>query len=388
MSTVTLTPTPYQTFLDGSGNPLNGGKVQTYLAGTTTPVVTYSDAVMTPNANPVVLDSAGRATIFLTPGVSYKFVVLDSTGATVRTQDNILAVPTASGVVEVLGTAGETITANAAVYLSDGSGGKTVGQWYNADNANAYSSLGPVVGIATVAIASSGTGTIRTMGELTNLSGLTVGADYYIGTAGAITTSMPASNARVIGRAESTTSLFINPQQRGTTGYLLTGVSSGPATYQNASSVGASLVLLKTGSGTSTAAGATNVDTVAVSGLTTDDKIKVLVQVESVTQQTAGCVLYNVTDSVSVLDVAGGAAISAGTTESSEAVLMPKQGSTTSIMGSALGNTSANTVISQGAVSTFTTAWTGSWTLALRHTGVTAGGTFKYRWSVYKVMGQ
>jgi len=52
----TLTPTPKQQFLDANGNPLSGGKVYTYAAGTTTPLVTYTDeSGTTPNTNPVIL---------------------------------------------------------------------------------------------------------------------------------------------------------------------------------------------------------------------------------------------------------------------------------------------------------------------------------------------
>lgn len=78
---------------DASGNPLAGGKVWTYAAGTLTPKATYTtQAGDIANANPVELDSTGRANIWLTSG-AYKFVVTDSTGATAPdgTVDNITA---------------------------------------------------------------------------------------------------------------------------------------------------------------------------------------------------------------------------------------------------------------------------------------------------------
>lgn len=50
---------------DTQGRPVPGGKVYTYEQGTTTPKETYSDEEgTTPNTNPVVLDSSGRAMIF------------------------------------------------------------------------------------------------------------------------------------------------------------------------------------------------------------------------------------------------------------------------------------------------------------------------------------
>src|SRR6266705_2236564 len=85
----TLAPLPKLQFLDANGAPYAGGLLYTYAAGTSTPLVTYADNAGTPNANPVVLDSAGRATVYL--GASaYKVILKDSGGATVYTQDNIL----------------------------------------------------------------------------------------------------------------------------------------------------------------------------------------------------------------------------------------------------------------------------------------------------------
>ena len=81
-------------FLDNNGNPLAGGLIYTYAGGTTTPVSTYTSSTGgTANANPIVLDSAGRtpAQIWLTEGSSYKFVLQTSAGVTIKTDDNIFA---------------------------------------------------------------------------------------------------------------------------------------------------------------------------------------------------------------------------------------------------------------------------------------------------------
>lgn len=76
-------------FFDSNGDPLSGGLVYTYIAGTTTPLATYSDQEVTPNANPVVLDSNGEADIILADASTYKIVLKDADGVTQWTVDNV-----------------------------------------------------------------------------------------------------------------------------------------------------------------------------------------------------------------------------------------------------------------------------------------------------------
>ena len=86
-------------FFDDNGDPLTGGLLYTYAAGTTTPLTTYSDSTgATANANPIVLDSAGRVSgeVWLTTGSNYKFVLKTSAGVTIWTNDNIAGVPASS----------------------------------------------------------------------------------------------------------------------------------------------------------------------------------------------------------------------------------------------------------------------------------------------------
>jgi hypothetical protein len=82
-----------QQLFDNSGIPLSGGLIYSYLAGTTTPAVTYtSSSGATAHPNPIVLDSAGRVPsgeIWVTPDQLYKYVVKTSTGVTLNTYDNI-----------------------------------------------------------------------------------------------------------------------------------------------------------------------------------------------------------------------------------------------------------------------------------------------------------
>ena len=89
-TTGSMAPILIHTFLDSSGNPLSGALVDVYLAGGTTRVTTYSESSLTTeNANPVVADSAGRATIFLTGGQSYRFDVNTSANVLVYSVDNV-----------------------------------------------------------------------------------------------------------------------------------------------------------------------------------------------------------------------------------------------------------------------------------------------------------
>ena len=95
-----LTPSPKMQFESAAGVPLSGGKVYTYVAGTTTPQATFTDAAgATPNPNPVILDSRGEAAIWL-GSAAYKFKLTDANDVEIWTVDYISA-PT-SGVSPVL----------------------------------------------------------------------------------------------------------------------------------------------------------------------------------------------------------------------------------------------------------------------------------------------
>lgn len=76
-------------YFDNNGHVCAGCLLNTYQAGTTTPLATYTDAGgLTPNANPVVADSSGRMNVFV-GGTAYKFVLTLANGSTLWTEDNI-----------------------------------------------------------------------------------------------------------------------------------------------------------------------------------------------------------------------------------------------------------------------------------------------------------
>lgn len=90
-------------FFDNNGVILSGGKLYTYAAGTTTPQITYTSVSgVTPHANPIVLDSAGRVPggeIWLTINQSYKVAIETSTAVLLGTYDNLQGINDLSGVI-------------------------------------------------------------------------------------------------------------------------------------------------------------------------------------------------------------------------------------------------------------------------------------------------
>lgn len=88
-----LMPIPRQQFFDSNGNPLAGGLIFTYAAGTTNPLPTYTDSSgLIQQTNPIVLDAGGfppnGTAIWLGPSF-YNIVVQNSNGVQQWTQDNI-----------------------------------------------------------------------------------------------------------------------------------------------------------------------------------------------------------------------------------------------------------------------------------------------------------
>jgi hypothetical protein len=98
--TAVISPPPRLQFFTNAGVPMASGLLYTYAAGTTTPLVTYTDSTgLVANTNPVILDSRGEASIWL-GGVGYKFKLATPANVDIWTQDNIspgLASPTAIG---------------------------------------------------------------------------------------------------------------------------------------------------------------------------------------------------------------------------------------------------------------------------------------------------
>jgi hypothetical protein len=84
-----LSSVPKLQFFDANDNPLVGGRLYTYAAGTTTPLATFPDSTgATPNTNPIILDSRGEANVWLS-ATQYKFELKTAADALIWTVDNI-----------------------------------------------------------------------------------------------------------------------------------------------------------------------------------------------------------------------------------------------------------------------------------------------------------
>lgn len=102
-------------FFNNDGTVLAGGKLNTYIAGTSTPKTTYTTfAGNIAHANPIVLDSAGRVPggeIWLTE-TPYKFVLNTSANVLIATYDNISGIGATANQVQNFTGNGSTVSFN------------------------------------------------------------------------------------------------------------------------------------------------------------------------------------------------------------------------------------------------------------------------------------
>ena len=145
-------------FFSNTGQPLAGGLIYSYAAGTTAPAATYtSSAGNIANTNPIVLDAYGRVPneIWLAVGSAYKFVLQDSSYVQIGTWDNI---------------SGQVGSQNIVTSFNGGTTGLTP----------ATASIGAITLSGTLNIANGGTGlsTVGTSGQFltSNGTGLTYSA--------------------------------------------------------------------------------------------------------------------------------------------------------------------------------------------------------------------
>jgi hypothetical protein len=197
-------------FFSNTGQPLSGGLLYTYSAGTTSPIATYtSSAGNIAHTNPIVLDAYGRVPneIWLTVGSAYKFVLQDSAYVQIGTWDNIsgtvgsqnvvtsvsggstgltpatasIGAVTLSGTLNIanggtglssVGLAGQYLASNGtSLAFTSGPTYNTVGSYAFAYSATSYAANSSVAGSGFTPVL---TGTWQTMG-----TSLSSGGNYY-----------------------------------------------------------------------------------------------------------------------------------------------------------------------------------------------------------------
>lgn len=145
------------------------------------------------------------------------------------------------------------------------------------------------------------------------------------------------------------------------------------------------MTLLHEGEGTSSATGATTVDSYALaSQLTVKDTLMILVTLEANGNSCTAPGLKNSTDSVAFPTNS----MASATDESFVAWIRNVQSTLTRVDYWQQGYSGTTQIPDQKMRATFSTNWTGNWTLSLVYAALGAGATFTYRWAIYKIAGQ
>ncbi|QBQ99261.1 glycosyl hydrolase family 28-related protein [Paraburkholderia pallida] len=250
---VQLAPMAVQRFCDNNGNPLAGGQLYTYQAGTTTPQATYTDSTgSTPNANPVALNARGEASVWLALGQVYKFVLQDSFGNTIWTQDQVGSLVGSGSGGSLAPSVGITVQTIAALrlipkntfpavsvtgYYKEGDGGGGV-YWYNASDISSADNGGTIIEAADGGrwyLSATGTISVKQFGATGNgttddtasiqaaLTALGAGASLYVppGTYLLSSTLTGLSNQQILGAGPNQT-IFQRTGNYGDTLYIAT----------------------------------------------------------------------------------------------------------------------------------------------------------------------
>jgi hypothetical protein len=164
--------TKSQWFTD-NGLPASGYYLCSYQGGSSTPLATYTDHLgTTPNSNPVHLDAAGRANVWLQVGISYKLILYGTDGAScngtlVWSEDGIILSSGTGGLVGLQVNDADVGVPEQKIDLVAASGVTIVG---TADHANGRNKA---------------TFTVSGSSSCTNLTQVT---DWYVDTAGSDST--------------------------------------------------------------------------------------------------------------------------------------------------------------------------------------------------------
>ena len=111
MTAEVLVPWLTSQFFYANGQPLAGGLLWSYQAGTVNPINTWTDSTGSqPNANPVVANSRGEMSVWITNNIAYKFVLTDAAGNEIWTRDQVTS-------TQLLSLNGGVDTGSSILYL-------------------------------------------------------------------------------------------------------------------------------------------------------------------------------------------------------------------------------------------------------------------------------
>jgi hypothetical protein len=111
MTAEVLVPWLTSQFFSNNGQFLAGGQLFSYAAGTSTPIATFSDSTgLNVNTNPVIANSRGEMSVWITSNVLYKFVLEDASGNTIWTRDQVSS-------TQLLSLNGGSDTGSASLYI-------------------------------------------------------------------------------------------------------------------------------------------------------------------------------------------------------------------------------------------------------------------------------
>jgi hypothetical protein len=170
---LTLAPVAEQQFFDDNGDPLAGGKLWSFISGTSTPLSIYADANgITAYSNPLTLDAAGRPGPMYFQTASYKLYLTDTNGVPVGPvggyTDPVASTALASSAIggALYGFGGEEETPITATSYPSGATYDTCHAdttWFSIDSAN-------LVGAYSLQAQMKSVGGVTTSGALVNLS--------------------------------------------------------------------------------------------------------------------------------------------------------------------------------------------------------------------------
>ena len=167
-------------FFDNSGNVLAGGLLYTYYSNSDIAQATWTTPTQSvQNANPIVLDSAGRPTqeVWLAGGINnYRVVLKSSAGTTLGDWDNVTGISSSNAVQSEWVTSGLTVTYVSATQFSV-SGNQTA--VFHANRRIQYIlGTGTYYGYVTSSSVAAGVTTVVVTPASTNLNGTLTAVNY------------------------------------------------------------------------------------------------------------------------------------------------------------------------------------------------------------------